>query len=98
VLVLSWKATDNRLAPSPISLQWAERKDGEWHNIGEAQMPNTGSYNWHVPANIPAKVLLRLTVRDVAGNVAVAETGEPILVDLSVPEPRILGLVKSGAQ
>ncbi len=98
VLVLSWKATDNRLANTPISLQWADRKDGEWHNIGEAQMPNSSSYNWHVPSNIPAKVYLRLTVRDVAGNVAVAETGEPVLVDLSVPVPRILGLVKSGAQ
>jgi hypothetical protein len=98
VLVLSWKATDNRLATNPITLQWAERKEGEWHCVGEPQMPNTTSFNWRVPTNVPPKVYLRLTVRDAAGNAAVAETKEPVLVDLSVPVPRLIGLVKNGGQ
>ena len=35
---------------------------------------------------MPPKVYLRLTVRDLANNVAVAETAEPILIDLNEPE------------
>ena len=49
-------------------------------------MPNTGYYAWHVPAKCRIRVFLRLTVRDLAGNVSVAETDEPILVDMSEPE------------
>jgi hypothetical protein len=85
-LVLSWKADDKNLAANPISLEWAARPDGPWSFIGEPQLPNTGRYNWLVPDSLPPKVFLRLTVRDTAGNTAVAQTHEPVLVDLSVPE------------
>ena len=94
-LMLTWKASDNRLGANPITLQWAERRDGPWEFIGASQLPNTGSYSWRVPRNVPPKVHLRLTARDAAGNVAVAETREPVLVDLSVPVSRILGLVRT---
>jgi hypothetical protein len=46
----------------------------------------TGNYAWQLPERIPPKVFLRLTVRDVVGNVSVAQTGEPVLIDLTVPE------------
>lgn len=86
VLVLFWTAEDNNLSPKPITLEWAERKGAKWEIIGEGEMPNTGYYAWHVPAKVPNRVFLRLTVRDLAGNVSVAETDEPILVDMSEPE------------
>jgi hypothetical protein len=35
---------------------------------------------------------MRLIVRDSSGNVSMAETSEPVLVDLSEPEGRITGL------
>jgi hypothetical protein len=98
VLVFSWKATDNRLAANPITLQWAERKEGEWRCIGDPQMPNVPSFSWRVPTNMPPKVYLRLTVRDAAGNAAVAETKTPVQIDLSVPEPHLIGLVRGGSQ
>ena len=47
-----------------------------------------------MPTNVPPKVYLRLTVRDAAGNAAVAETKDPVLVDLSVPEPHLIGLIR----
>jgi hypothetical protein len=53
--------------------------------------PPTGSYTWHLPANIPPNVYLRLTVRDAGGNVAIAETKEPISIDLSEPDVEIIG-------
>jgi len=91
-LTITWNATDKNLTSSPISLQWAERRDGEWHEIATNQ-PNTGRYAWFLPTNLPFRVYMRLIVRDSAGNVSTAETTEPVLVDLSEPEGRITGLV-----
>jgi hypothetical protein len=85
-LMMIWQAADKNLTEKPVSIEWAERREGPWEYIGEAQMANAGRFSWKVPANAPAKVYLRLSVRDQAGNVAVAQTGEPILIDLIVPE------------
>jgi hypothetical protein len=89
-LVLGWTATDNKLGPTPVTLQWAERPDGEWRAIGGGELPNTGEYVWQVPANIPPHVYLQLRVRDAAGNESVAQTAKPVLVDLSEPEVKPL--------
>jgi hypothetical protein len=86
-LLLTWKATDAHLANNPVTIEWAERIDGQWNTIGTAEMANTGQFSWQVPVNIPPAVFLRMAVRDVAGNSAVAQTKEPVVVDLSVPEP-----------
>jgi hypothetical protein len=85
-LLLTWTADDKNLTTTPITLEWAPRKDGPWEFIGAPELPNTGRYAWQVPANVPPSVYLKLTVRDGAGNVAVAVSPEPQTVDLSVPE------------
>jgi hypothetical protein len=91
-LILTWKASDRNLATNPITLEWAERKEGPWNFIGPEALPNAGRYSWQVPANVPPSVFLRLTVRDAAGNTAVAQTPEPVLIDFSVPEVNVIGL------
>jgi hypothetical protein len=83
-LILSWVATDKNLADKPISLEWAEHKEGPWSFIGPAEQANTGRCIWEISAAVPASVFLRLTVRDKAGNEAVAQTEEPIRIDLDV--------------
>lgn len=90
-LLLKWEATDKNLAANPVTLEWAEQPDREWQSIAR-ELPNTGRYSWRLPPAIPAQVYLRLTVRDQAGNVAVAQTDRPQLIDLSEPEGRLLGL------
>jgi len=85
-LTLIWKADDRNLDTNPISLEWARGATGPWEFIGDPQLPNTGRYTWKVPPNIPPKVFLKLTVRDKAGNVAVAQTGDAVVIDMSVPE------------
>jgi hypothetical protein len=87
-LVLSWEAKDRNLAANPISLEWAPNPSGPWTFIGDSQLPNTGRYIWTLPGgnSVPPQVYLRLTVRDTAGNAAVAKTDKPVLIDLSVPE------------
>jgi hypothetical protein len=89
-LILRWKATDKNLANNPITLEWAPQKIGPWSVIGAAELPNTGQYSWQVPNEVPPTVYLRLTVRDAAGNTGVAQTPEPVLVDLAVPEVTIV--------
>jgi hypothetical protein len=91
-LIIAWKANDRNLTQTPITIQWAERPAGPWESIGPAELPNTGRFSWQVPANIPPRVYLRLTVRDQAGNVAVAETPQPVLVDLAVPDVKLIGI------
>ena len=90
-LTITWNATDKNLTSTPVSLQWAERKDSEWREIA-SNLPNTGRFTWMLPPNLPFRVFMRLIVRDSAGNVSMAETSEPVLVDLSEPEGRITGL------
>jgi hypothetical protein len=85
-LLLRWKAEDRNLAPNPVSLEWSATATGPWSFIGDAQLPNSGAYSWKLPANVPPKVYLRLSVRDQAGNNAVAQTSAPVLIDLNIPD------------
>jgi len=91
-LVLSWTAVDRNMPSNPVTLEWAERKEGPWSPIGGGALPNSGQYAWHLPEGIPSRVFLKLTVRDIAGNAAVAQTDKPELIDLSVPETSIIGV------
>jgi hypothetical protein len=85
-LELTWKAEDKNLEASPVTLEWSANRDGPWSPIGEPQMANTGRHVWQIPPQTPPKVYLKLTVRDAAGNIAVAQTANPVLIDLQEPE------------
>jgi hypothetical protein len=98
-VVITWRGVEANPGPTPILLEWAEQESGEWHMIGPGELPNSGSFTWSVPSNVPPRVYLRVTMRDLAGNVAVAQTSEPQDLDLrppkiesvdveGVPEPR----------
>lgn len=91
-LILTWKASDRNLTSQPITLEWSENRDGPWQNIAGMELPNTGRYLWQVPANAPPSVFLRLSVKDLAGNIAVAQTQDPLLVDLNIPEFQVIGV------
>jgi hypothetical protein len=91
-VVVRWKASDLNLADKPIRLEWSERKGGPWTRIGDTDLPNTGSYLWKLPDRIAGKVYLKMTITDLAGNTGVAESAEPVTIDLTEPEARIIGL------
>jgi hypothetical protein len=84
-ILLTWNAIEANPTPTPVLLEWAEQETSEWHVIGPGELPNTGSFAWKVPPGTPARVFLRLTMRDLAGNVAVAQTTEPQGIDLKAP-------------
>jgi hypothetical protein len=105
-LILSWNAVDRNMPAQghPITLEWAERREGPWNSIAGDHLPNsmpagmpatdkvTGACSWHLLERMPSRVYLRLTVEDKAGNRAVAETATPVLIDLSVPETNVIGV------
>jgi hypothetical protein len=93
-LILTWNVTDRNMAPNPITLQWAERADGAWQNIG-SELPNTGRHTWQLPSGLPGRVFLRIIARDAAGNSSVAQTAEALTVDMSEPEGQIIGIINS---
>ena len=95
--MISWTATDRNLSANPITLQWAQKLGSSWETIG-ADLPNSGRYTWQLPATLPYRVYLRLIARDTAGNTCVAETPEPVLVDLNEPEAKIVGVAGSRRQ
>ena len=61
------------------------------------RLANTGQYAWRIPAGVPARVYLKATARDAAGNVKEVVTREPILVDLTKPRAKISGIVPAVA-
>jgi hypothetical protein len=91
-VVVRWKAGDLNLAERPIRLEWSERKGGPWSRISETDLANTGYYTWKLPTQIPGKVFIKMTIADLAGNTGIAETAEPVTIDLSEPEARIISI------
>lgn len=105
-MILKWQATDRNLSTDPITLEWSsDGAKGPWFAVASAdgigassgvarRLPNSGAYAWKLPSNFPThKVYLRVTARDVAGNVAEATTAQPILVDLNKPAAVKLNVV-----
>jgi hypothetical protein len=98
ILFLLWKAEDRNLGTTPVTLQWSENPNGPWQVVAE-NLPNTGGtapltgrYAWQMPPKLAYRIYLRVEVRDRAGNVGIAQTTEPVLVDLTVPEVEIIGV------
>jgi len=93
-LLISWTASDKNLAPSPITLEWADRSNGPWHEIA-TDLVHSGRYTWTITPDVPPQVYLKVSAKDTAGNLGSDETPEPVLVDLQEPEAQIIGLSAS---
>jgi hypothetical protein len=99
-VLLKWFADDKNLHERPITLEYAEKRDGPWLPI-QTDLENRGShtnkqisgdFSWKVPANFPVQVYLRLRVRDKAGNESVAVSSAPEYLDLTEPEGALIGV------
>ena len=65
---LRWTAHDDNFDSRPIALAWQSSVDQQWHEIA-SDVPNTGRYDWAVPAGAAGQVTLKLIVRDRGGHV-----------------------------
>ena len=88
---IQWRATDKNLGSTPITISYAEKEDGPWAPIA-TRIENTGSYVWKSTERMPAKMLIRVEATDLAGNIGVAQTTKPLMLDPSMPNISILGV------
>jgi hypothetical protein len=91
-LLISWNCQDQHLAENPVALYFAEFPEGPWYAI-KAGLPAKGQFSWRVLENIPHHVYLRLMTTDLGNNVSVADTPEPIIVDLARPEADVVDVI-----
>ncbi len=90
-LVIGWEASDEVLAARPMTLLFAESTNGPWTPIASG-LENTGSYHWRLDSRVPDRIVLRLEVRDEAGNVGTYDTPNAVGLDRHRPEGHIRGV------
>jgi hypothetical protein len=90
-VIIHWRATDKNFGPRPITLSYATKEEGPWQTIA-AHVPNTGRYVWPLPADAPVRFYVRVEAADVVGNVGMAQTPKPVLMDRSQPTVSILNV------
>jgi hypothetical protein len=90
-LTITYAVTDKNLALQPVTLSYAEKPDGPWVPIA-SQQENTGRYVWRFPESVPYQFYVRVEAADRAGNVGVAVTDKPVIVDLSQPKVQIINV------
>jgi hypothetical protein len=87
-IAITWEARDALLAKQPVSLAYAERREGPWTTIA-AGLENTGRYAWRYDSQTPERLYLKLEVRDEAGNIGVSESVEPLSLERTNPAVRL---------
>lgn len=90
-ILITWQASDQKLADKPVALFYSGNPNGPWEPISDWQA-NSGQYVWAVGQGVPARLYVRLTARDAAGNLRQVDTPQPVLVDLAKPTARIVDI------
>jgi hypothetical protein len=88
IVEISWSVHDSNLGETPVGLYHSTTPQGPWTPIAKGLRPE-GKYRWTPPTNIGAQAFLRLVARDLAGNVSISGTVEPIHFE-EQPRPRAL--------
>ena len=88
---IGWKVEDAHPAERPVALSFAADRQGEWQQIGDWQA-DTGRHLWTADPDVPAKVYLRVTARDAAGNESAAEAPDAVVFDQARPRVRIMSV------
>ncbi len=89
---IAWTARDKNMGADPVDLFYATNRQGPWMPIARG-LKNDGQYRWNPPTEVGQQVHVRLVVRDQAGNLSVAETAQPVVLDdQSRPRGQILGV------
>jgi len=86
---LSWQVREQNPASTPVRLEYAAAPNGPWTPVFDWQFDQSG-YQWGVRPGTPTQLYFRLLARDAAGNVATAQTMQPVVVDLRRPVGRLL--------
>jgi len=87
-LDIHWKASDTNLGNDTVSLSYRTRPDGPWKIIAR-NLKNDGSYSWAFPHDMGSKFYFKVEAADQAGNVAFAESHNPVLLDRTEPRATV---------
>ena len=87
-LEIIWSATDEFLSELPIRLSYSSSPNHSWISIAQP-LANTGRFDWTMPADVPARLYLRMEVSDRAGNASIHQLAEPVQTRPVVPRARI---------
>lgn len=90
-LEIRWMASDRNLRPECVNLYYATNRTGPWQNIARG-LKNDGLYRWSFPREVSAPIFVRVEVADQAGNVARADSAQPIALDTTEPRGTVLGI------
>lgn len=93
-LLINWAASDKNFGPTPVDLYYAAQREGPWQPIVRG-VKNDGYYRWTVPPQAGSEFFVRLDVTDRAGNTTRCESPHPVVVDLTRPRARVLGVTGS---
>jgi hypothetical protein len=85
----AWRIRETHPAPNSVRLEYAAAAAGPWTPVFDWQ-PNRNSYEMALRPGMPPAVYFRLTARDQAGNLAAAQTPQPVVVDLKKPTARLI--------
>ena len=88
---IQWRFQDDFPAEKPVAIYYSANGQAPWQPISN-WTENTGSYIWTMGPNIPTRFHLRIEGRDMAGNLQVVETPQPIVIDLSRPTAKIIDI------
>ena len=89
-VTIRWRASDKFMAAQPITLSYGTA-DGQWTTIA-ASIANDGRYVWRMPEGLPYQFPIRVEAIDQAGNVGSDKTQKDVIVDLSIPKARVIGI------
>jgi hypothetical protein len=98
-VTLRYWASDANLAANGVALSWATHQAGPWQPIQTSNVrPVTGyadvqDCTWMLPPDLPNKVYLKISARDLAGNVGERVTRDPVTLDLHKPTARVKGII-----
>jgi len=86
---LGWRVTEANASAAPVRLEYSVTPTGPWTPVFDWQADQSG-YQFAIRPGTPSSLYFRLLARDSAGNVASAQTSQPVVVDLKKPVGRIL--------
>jgi hypothetical protein len=93
-LQITWQATDKNLGSDCVNLYYAAQRDGQWAPIARG-LKNDGCYRWSVPRDVGAEFFVCMEVTDRAGNLTRCELPEKVVLDMSRPKAKVLGVTAS---
>jgi hypothetical protein len=80
VVHIHWTVTDKNLGDAPVDLFYGPTPQGIWLPIAKG-LKADGQHRWTPPVEIGPQAHLRLIATDLAGNIGIASTLEPVLFD-----------------